>query len=90
MNWTEELIALFDDPLLADVKPHTTKITSDDRFIESFLEINDWVTEHGKAPQEESPDFNERRLYRRLLSIRDDEENRELLKEYDTLNLLNH
>ena len=88
MNWTEELIALFDDPLLANVKPFAPRITSDDRLVEKFLEICEWTSVNGFEPKEEGLDFRERQLYRRLLSIRTDEENREYLLPYDTFKLL--
>jgi hypothetical protein len=88
MSWSEDLIELFNDPILADVKPFPKRITSDDRLVESFIEICDWVLANGFEPREEGSDFIERKLFRRLLSIRTDEERSAFLKEYDTLNLL--
>jgi hypothetical protein len=88
MSWTEDLIELFNDPILADVRPFTPRITSDDRLVESFLEICDWVLANGSEPKEEGADFNERKLHKRLLSIRSDEEKAAFLIEYDTANLL--
>ena len=88
MSWTEELIELFNDAILADVKPFPVRITSDDRLVESFIEINDWFLANGFEPKEEGADFNERKLHKRLLSIRTDEERSAFLKEYDITNLL--
>lgn len=88
MNWTDDLIELFNDPILADVRPFAPRITSDDRLVESFLEICTWVLSNGCEPKEEGVDFTERKLYRRLLSMRGDEEQCAFLKEYDTANLL--
>ena len=88
MSWTEDLIELFNDPILADVKPFAPRITSDDRLVESFLEIRDWVLSNGCEPNEEGADFSERKLHKPLLSIRSDEERSAFLKMYDTANLL--
>ena len=89
MNWSEDLIELFNDPILTDVKPFEQRITSDDRLVESFLEIRDWVLTYGCEPNEEGTDFSERKLYKRLSGIRSDEEKSAFLKDYDTANLLN-
>lgn len=90
MSWAEDLIELFNDPILSDVRPFAPRITSDDRLVESFLEIRDWVSKTGVEPKEEGSDFNERKLYRRLISIRSDEEKSAFLKDYDTVHLLYH
>lgn len=87
MSWSEDLLELFNDPILAEVKPFTERVTSDDRLVESFEEICNWVLSNGFEPREEGTDFSERRLYRRLLSIRTDEERSAFLKTYDTANL---
>ncbi len=88
MNWNEDLIELFNDPILADVKPYAERITSDDRLVESFVEVCEWVLSNGYEPREEGADFMERKYYRRLLSIRNDEEQSAFLKNHDTANLL--
>lgn len=88
MNWEKELIELFDDPLLADVRPLPPRATADDRLTASFLEINSWMVENGRVPLENSDDFRERMLYRRLKSLREDEEKCLYLKELDENNLL--
>jgi hypothetical protein len=90
MSWSEDLIELFNDPLLLDVRPFTQRITNDDRLVESFLEIRDWFLANGFEPKEEGSDFNERKLYRRLISIRSDEEKSAFLKDYDTAHILNN
>ena len=50
MDWPEELLEIFDDPLLADVRPKPKAPTPDDRLAQKLLEINKWVTEHGCEP----------------------------------------
>ena len=88
MNWENELINLFEDPLLADVRPLPPRVTSDDRLSESFLEIVAWMDDSGREPLDSSEDFNERILFRRLKNLRSDEEKRLYLKHLDIYNLL--
>ena len=88
MDWNKELLSLFDDPLLEGVRPLPPAVTSDDRLTESFEEINAWYKEYGSEPEKHSTDFKERLMYRRLKSLREDEEKRAYLKEHDIYNLL--
>lgn len=88
MDWEKELISLFDDPLLADVRPLPPPITADDHLSNSFLEIVSWVTENRREPIDESDDFKERILFRRLKSIRENEGKRYFLKQFDSIDLL--
>ncbi|MDO5663998.1 MAG: hypothetical protein Q4G63_01920 [Bacteroidia bacterium] len=88
MDWEKELLALFDDPLLADVRPLPPKITQDDRLTQSFLEIMDWIGVNNREPSEDGKDFKEKSLYRRLQNIRTDVDKTAYLKEFDHLNLL--
>ena len=48
MDWPKELLEIFDDPLLADVRPKPKAPTPDDRLAQKLLEVNKWVTEHAK------------------------------------------
>lgn len=50
MDWPEELLEIFDDPLLADVRPKQKELTPDDRMAQKLLDINKWVAEHGREP----------------------------------------
>lgn len=88
MDWEKELIELFDDPLLADVRPLLPPITADDHLTYSFLEIVSWVTENRREPIDNSDDFKERILFRRLKSVRENDIKRQYLKQFDTLDLL--
>lgn len=88
MNWEKELIELFDDSLLADVRPLPPRVTGDDRLKASFVEINDWIADNGREPCENSDNFKEKILFRRLKSLREDEEKCNYLKELDVNNLL--
>jgi hypothetical protein len=88
MNWEKELIELFNDPLLSDVYPLPPKITSDDRLVESFIQINQWVEVEKRMPTENNDNFNERILFRRLKNLRNDEEKKCYLKDFDIYSLL--
>ncbi|HKM45883.1 MAG TPA: hypothetical protein VJY12_10560 [Dysgonamonadaceae bacterium] len=88
MNWENELINLFEDPLLADVRPLAPLVTSDDRLSESFLELTTWVEDKGREPLDNSEEFNERILFRRLKNLRADDEKRLYLMPLDRLGLL--
>lgn len=88
MNREKELIALFDDPLLADIRPLSPRVTGDDRLKASFMEINEWIADNGREPCESSDSFKEKMLFRRLKSLRDDEEKCSYLKDFDINNLL--
>ena len=89
MDFEKELEAIIaNDPLgLLHVKPKTASITTDDRLIQSFQEINQFYATHQREP-EEGDDINERKLFSRLSHIRDDYEKSMALKEYDIHGLL--
>lgn len=80
---------LQDDPLglLAVKAKASSAMSSDERLVASFEEINSFVREHGHEPTE-SRDINERRLYSRLKGIRNNPTTAEPLAEYDEFALL--
>ena len=77
------------DPLglLGEVKAKNPIITTDDRLIASFEEINSFIEKYGYEPKR-SNDMSERRLYSRLQGIREDKQKSKALKAYDRFNLL--
>lgn len=86
MEWPQELLNLFDDPILDNVQPKATPITPDDRRVKKLVEITAWAEAHeGKAPQCQG-DFKEKLLARSLAALRRDVN--DALKIYDSLNLL--
>lgn len=50
MEWPKELLEIFEDPLLADVRPKAKAPTPNDRMAQKLLEVNKWVEENGKEP----------------------------------------
>ena len=88
MNWENNLIELFNDPLLDNVYPLPPRLTPNDHLSTSFLEILDWVEENGREPFNNAKDFKERSLMSRLHGIRNNDEKRIYLKPLDRCNLL--
>lgn len=87
MEWPEDLLHLFDDPLLEDVLPKSAAITPDDRRVKALIEITQWVEAHeGRMPQC-GGDLKEKMLARSLVALKRDAN--EGLKAYDYLQLLN-
>ena len=84
MEWTKELLELFNDPILADVKPRAARLTANDRLVKTLQEITEWVKEKGHLPTKNG-DFNEKRMNRSLEALKKDKEE---LQVYDTLHLL--
>ncbi len=63
-EWPEELLELFDDPLLEGVKPKLAAITADDRTQKKIDELRLWIKEHGHEP-----DVNSKNIKEKLLAV---------------------
>lgn len=80
---------LDNDPAgLLNYKKRNVKKSSNQRFVESFLEINEFYRKNSKEPEEVVDDILERRLYSRLKEIRKDKSKVSILKKYDEFSLL--
>ncbi len=87
MEWPKELLDIFEDPILDDVRPKEARLTSDDRRVKTLLEITEWCESHdGRLPQKDRRDLREKTLARNLIALRRDAT--ESLKPYDRLNIL--
>lgn len=51
MEWPKELLAIFDDPLLDDVRPKVAAPTADDRMTAKLAEVKNWMARNGREPQ---------------------------------------
>jgi hypothetical protein len=89
MDIEKELKLIFENDTLGLLKanPISTPITSDQRLITSFEEINNFFDEYKKEPSETS-DIIERKLFSRLNEIRKDPFKIKVLKQFDKFNLL--
>lgn len=78
------------DPLgILNVKPKSSSgRNADDRLLSSFQEINDFINQHGRAPEPSAGNVSETQLYYRLKSLREDEEKVAMLKEHDEHSIL--
>ncbi len=77
-----------DEHDLLKITPRARVVTSDDRLVNSFLEINDFYVEHGRKPNVKTADINERKLGVRLRAIMLDDAKIEVLAPHDTNGLL--
>ncbi len=90
MNIDAELAKIFadDDLGLLDIKPKVSHVkTADQRLIDSFEEINDFVGEYGGEPSIDGPVIEQKLAYR-LNGIRQKPEKMAALTEYDRFGLL--
>ena len=85
MEWPKELLDIFDDPLLADVRPKPKSPTADDRMAQKLVEVNKWMAEHGCEPTM-TGDWKEKRLAVSLKSLR--AKANDSLRQYDEYHLL--
>ena len=78
------------DPLgLLDVKPKISNaINSEQRLIQSFKEINEFIDMNNREPESNLDDIKERGLFSRLKGMREDDLKCEMLQVYDRHNLL--
>ncbi len=85
MEWPEDLLELFEDPILENVRPKTAPLTANDRRVKTLQEISEWIKNNGRLPLR-SGAIKEKCLWKSLDTLR--KEASEELKAYDTLNLL--
>ena len=73
---------------ILDSKPKNSNVkTEDERLIESFQEITSFFEKNNREPQ--ATNVTEFKLLSRLKALREDSKKNEILREYDTYNLLN-
>lgn len=89
MEWPEDLLNIFEDPLFANVHPKTPKPTPEQVVREGFRAIVAWSKEHsGRAPKMNKEHREEWLLARRLKGIIEDDARREVLRKEDEFKLL--
>lgn len=52
MEWPKELLEIFEDPLLDDVRPKVQAPTANDRMTQKLLELQEWIRQNGREPQQ--------------------------------------
>ena len=89
MEWPEDLLKIFEDPLFAHVHPRVPKPTEEDVVRDGFRALCLWSCEHnGLAPRMDKRNREEWLLARRLQGIIEDDARREMLRKEDEYNLL--
>lgn len=87
MEWPQELLELFDDPLLDGVRPKEARLTANDRRVKTLLEITEWCEAHGgRPPSRSGTDLKEKQFARNLVALRRDAV--DMLEPYDRLGIL--
>jgi len=87
MEWPEELLELFDDPILEGVRPKPTAITADDRRVKTLLDITAWSEANNNSiPKINGASLKEKMFAKSLEALRRDAKDE--LAAYDRLNLL--
>ena len=90
MEYYDELKALFEseDGVLFKPKPKRNIQTSDDRLLEAFNKINDFIRNNEQLPNSQSSDTNEAVLGIKLDTIKVDDKKSEYLREFDEFGIL--
>lgn len=90
MEYYDELRALFEseDGALFKLKPKRNIQTSDDRLLEAFNKINDFIRNNEQLPNSQSSDINEAVLGTELDTIKVDDKKSEYLREFDEFGIL--
>lgn len=87
MEWPQELLELFDDPLLDGVRTKEARLTANDRRVKTLLEITEWCEAHGgRPPSRRGADLKEKQFARNLVALRRDAV--DMLEPYDRLGIL--
>lgn len=63
-EWPEELLSLFNDPLLDGVKPKPAAITADDRIQKKIDDLRMWIDSNGRES-----DINSNSIKEKLLAV---------------------
>ncbi len=89
MEWPEDLVEIFNDPLFANVHPKAPKQTPEDVVREGFRAIVEWSKAHSqRAPRLKKEHRDEWLLAKRLQGIIEDDARREMLRAEDEYKLL--
>ena len=70
MEWPEELLELFEDPLLDGVRPKVAAPTANDRMQQKLAEVNNWIAKNGREPQKNG-DLKEKLMFAAMTTLRE-------------------
>ena len=69
MEWPKDLLEIFEDPLLDDVRPLSKPVTADDRVKKKLEEVKAWIEQNGREP-ERSGDLKERLMWAAMTGLK--------------------
>lgn len=69
--WPDELLSLFDDPLLDGVKPKPAAITADDRTQKKIDDLQAWINTNGHYPDKNSKNIKEKLMAVSLQTLKE-------------------
>ena len=88
MEWPEDLLRIFEDPLFANVHPRAPKPTEEDVVRDGFRKLCQWSKEHDRrVPKMDKRNREEWLMARRLQGIIGDDVRREMLRAEDEYKL---
>lgn len=70
-GWPEELLALFEDPLLDGVKPKPAAVTADDRTQRKIDDVRAWIEVNGREPNMNAKNIKEKLLAVSLQTLKE-------------------
>ena len=70
MEWPQELLELFDDPLLDGVRPKVAALTPDDRIQQKIAEVNEWIAKNGREPRKDG-NLKEKMMFAAMTKLRE-------------------
>ncbi len=85
INFEKELERIFDDPLFADVKPPRKRVSSSDRLVAGFQQIQDFYEANGRLPEDNPTESKLFHMWKGLLSK---PQNIERCRPFDELGIL--
>ena len=70
MEWPKDLLAVFDDPLLDEVRPKVAAPTSDDRMMAKVAAVKHWFAINGREPHN-SGCMKERQMWAAMTALKE-------------------
>ena len=70
-GWPEDLLALFEDPLLDGVKPKPAAVTADDRTQRKIDDVRAWIEVNGREPNMNAKNIKEKILAVSLQTLKE-------------------
>lgn len=70
-DWPQELLDLFDDPLLDNVKPKPAAITADERTQKKIDDLRAWIEANGREPVRNGKSIQEKILAVSLQTLKE-------------------